>query len=177
MARGRSSIYRALGIDGASPAAFYAGYPFRIIETEDGHWIGGAVGCPNLKEIDRAFDWSPLDVAYLILWNPRTNDCRVMGETKSFLLCPVPDAKVTVYGDPLAFFRAWAARRARYADTPTEMPDSDLPGALLLGSPGRVQWHELHCEHIFAGPGVVAEDIKRAVFKQARLPQIGTYNG
>ncbi len=163
------AIYDAIQIDTTEPAAFYACYPFRIVQYEGATWIGGAIGCPRL--MDRPGAWGPTDVIDLILWNPKTGKSKVAGET-TFLCEPQPCEELTVYADPKAFFRAWAERRAEAVmrrDMIPRMPDSDdswLPGAFVTGSLARIRW-PAWARTIRAGPGVDAKQLRSSVLRNS----------
>ena len=183
----REHILKALKIDKAEPSALYSTAALRVIADEGVTWIGGAVGCPPSLNIAQVMDWQIDDISDVILWNPRSNECQVMGEAKGqatlTLPYPMPD-HLTVYGDPFSFFRAWAERRAKtfgrhqsrkgrkWAHGAAEPLDGGLPGALIVGDQGRITWRDLSAQTISAGPGVDRDELNRAVFRAAKLPRV-----
>lgn len=177
----RATICRALKIDPAEPGASYATGPFAIMQEDGASWIAGAVG------IWRAFDptnWSVDDISDVILWNPRTGEIRILGDTSPTLITPDrPEPRLTVYGQGFAFFRAWADRRAEilaririahesHRVTGSEPTDSGIPGALVIGDLAKIEWRNLGAAVLVAGPGTDARKLNRAVIRSARLPRI-----
>ena len=188
--RGRASILRALRVDAADPASFYATFPLRILNTaEDECWIAAAAGCPRL--FGATCDPCPeLDISDVILWNPSTGALRLLGEAacSSTIILPYLvgaglERRVIVYADPAAFFRAWADRRAevwgrrravvdrKWTHGVTEHFDGGLPGALIIGDLGKVRL-PLDTSVLEAGPGVDARRLSQQVYRRADLPRV-----
>lgn len=177
---GRASIRRLLGQEGDD--GFYATAPFRTMQDDGETLIGAAVGCQPLLDA-RAFGaWLHIDIADVILWNPRTNKARLAGDHHSApaLITPwVPFDRLVVYADPLAFFRAWAAERAEtikrhrtWATSIHEARDGGLPGALAIGRLDRMPWLSIHAPTLLSGPGVSKRDLSAAVLSAAHLPSV-----
>lgn len=188
---GRASIARLVGVEG-HPAAIYATIPFRTWDDGAGRsWIAGAVGCMPMLDIDEVAAWNHLDISDVILWDPRTNDTRLVGEHRSQSVIIAPDApdadpsgRLTVYADGAAFFADWARRRAglglrirdkaegRWTHPLVEPRDSGLPGALIVGPTGKARLPRDLAQTIVAGPGVTAGDLHAAAVRAANLPTI-----
>lgn len=173
------AIYRALRINPADFAASYAVAPFRLAKIEGTALILAAYPAPNILDpIDH--DW--FDIETVISWNPITNEATVLGDDDAQLVGRLSADVSTLYGDPRAFFQAWAIRRAQFAlqrreasdkhwhVTPTET--DEIPGALLIGEVGKVRL-SLHGmpEHIET-VGVDPKDFNRAIMRTARLPRV-----
>ena len=181
---GRASITRLLGMEGDA-GAYYATAPFRSwIDDDQRPWIAGAIGAPPIFG-DAAMSWLHLDIREVILWDPRANEVRLAGEHASYAGFVMPDhapVRLTVWGDGRAFFRAWAAARAQqfkvlqaaargeWKHPAAELPDSGLPGALLIGSIGRARWPSCDAETVIAGPGLAAGELQAAAIRAANLP-------
>jgi hypothetical protein len=188
--RGRRSIYSALKIDAGHHGSFYACFPFRIIDHDDATWIAGAVGCPRVLSSKWIRSWEPFDITDVILWNPRTNELRIMGEAARQSLTFVPERlarledQITLYGDGFSFFRAWADRRALFLEQfrlatertthvlPVEPSDGNVPGALQIGKLTRVSHELMTCLRIKVGPGLDPAAVKKAIFRAAHLPRV-----
>jgi len=179
--RHSDTIYRMLKIDPQDAGAGYAIAPFTVLEDDGKHWIAGAVG---MWRALRPLEWCSDDVTAVILWNPRSNELRLAGEIEPSLILPdhVP-ARITIYGDGFAFFRAWADQRAatfeclRYAAACqraalAEPGDSDIPGALAIGALHKLDWRSTDAAVLVAGPGVDPRELNRAVIRSARLPRV-----
>ncbi len=177
----RATICRALKIDPAEPGATYATGPFAIMAEDGANWIAGAVG------IWRALDpkpWSVDDISDVILWNPRSNEVRLLDDIGSGLVMPDhPEPRLTVYADGFAFFRAWADRRAEilaririaheaHLVTSGEPRDSAIPGALAIGDLKDIHWRDTGATVLVAGPGIDAKKLNRAVIRSAYLPRV-----
>lgn len=184
---GRRTIMRALQIDPAEQFAGYATNAFRIISTaEDETWIAGAIGAPPSFDAKRLLAWSHLEIRDIVLWNPRTNALRILGQPQHAHMLVTPDhldTRVTVYGEGQSLFRAWADKRAQTAAAiisakanahviPVEPADSDLPGVLALGELHRLAWLDLNATVLVAGPGIDAAKLNKAIFRSARLPKV-----
>jgi hypothetical protein len=189
---GRESIARLLRVpDGART---YATLPFKTLDwQETGPRIAAAVGCPRIIDIEPDL-WGWLDVADVLLWDPRSNTVEVAGEhgSATSLIMPDPasvDDRLIVYADPVSFFRAWAAKRVatfellqkrgsgEWAHPIVEQADGGLPGALLIGDVAKAPWSAVHARTIVAGPGVDRNALSRAVLAAAHLPRIEEDHG
>lgn len=188
--RGRASICRALQIDRAEPTAAYATLPFVVLEDEEGETqIGGAVGMYPAFSVG---DWTTADITDVILWNPRTNLVRIMGEARSASCIVLPDQvpadRLTIYGDGFAFFRAWADNRAyvaalavarakgKWVHNVVEPTDSGIPGALAIGDLNKLRIADIDTRVLVAGPGIDAAKLKSALFRSANLPRVEAQN-
>lgn len=184
--KGRDSIKRLLGVAG-DPAAIYASIPFKAwTDEDDGRaWIAGAIGVRPMFDADAARRWEHLDIRDVILWDPRTNEVRLVGEHRThsaFVLPDTPDARLKVWGDPAAHFRAWASQRARtwalcraktagqWKHPASEPADGGLPGALLIGSIDRARWPDSGASTVISGPGLTAAELHMAAVRAANLP-------
>jgi hypothetical protein len=181
---GRASIARLLGVVD-SPWRVYASAPFRTWVDDAGRgWIAGAIGSPPLLDAAALEAWEHMDITAVILWDPRTNEAQLAGEDRSYagyLLPPTGalEPRLTVWGDPGAFFRAWAAKRARKAqfvqadrgaNPCVEFAGADLPGGLLIGSSLRARWPQVQASTVAAGPGLTRTELHAAAYRAARLP-------
>lgn len=185
-AHGRPSIARLCGMEG-SPFATYACAPFRTyIDDDERSWIAGAVGAMPMLDSKRMMRWNHLDITDVILWDPRTGEGRLAGEhhsTSNLILPYIQDERMTVYGDTGAYFRAWAGRRARTAELGQrkargewnhpvcEPDDGGLPGALILGEVGKVQWRGVTAATVIASTGVTKDELRGAALRAAHLPK------
>jgi hypothetical protein len=177
--RKRLAVFRALKISPLEPTAGYAVQPFTVLETDLGNWIAGAVGHADPL---RYGEWSA--AGDVILWNPRTEEVRLRGETGSALICPFrAEPRLTIYGQGFAFFRAWADNRAAIAQrinlaaanhraTNAEPMDSGIPGALAIGDLAKIDWRAVDASVLVAGPGIDAKALNKAIIRSARLPRV-----
>jgi hypothetical protein len=177
--RKRRAVFAALKIDPLEPTASYAIQPFTVLETDEGNWIAGAVGHEPPM---RYGDWTP--TGDVILWNPRSGAMRLRGVIGAALIVPHhPGARLTVFGDGFAFFRAWADNRAAIAEriavastnhrtTNAEPMDSGIPGALVIGDMAKIDWRDTGASVLVAGPGIDAKALNRAVIRSAHLPRV-----
>lgn len=186
---GRASIVRLLGLEGHQ-AAYYASSAFRTwVDDDDLNWIAGAIGAQPLADTEASVRWCHLDIRDVILWNPRTNEARLAGEHKStstYVLPSHPVGPLTVWADCGAFFRAWAANRARtgsliqkraageWAHPIAEPDDGNLPGGLLIGSIHRARWPSPPVEQVLAAEGLTGAELHFAAVHAASLPGFGT---
>jgi len=186
-ARGRASIWRALKIEPSDRFAGYATSAFRILNTaEDETWIAGVIGAPPCFDVKRLLAWDHTQIRDVVLWNPRTGALRMLGQPSLAPDLIAPDdstARIMVYGEGFAFFRAWADKRATTAEAitaarlnrhivPVEPADSDIPGALAIGDINKLDWLGLQATVIVAGPGIDPQKLNRAIFRSARLPRV-----
>jgi hypothetical protein len=167
----------------------YAAAAFKIIVDGGVHYIAGAVGCPPHLNVDAVINWHPFDISDIILWDPLTDECRVMGEAKSATRIVMPynvDARLDLYhaAQPFRFFRAWAERRAvfweqnrrrlsdAWASTSYEPHDSNIPGAFVQGDINKVQWALIDTSFIRADESIDPKALKRAIYRAKRIPEI-----
>lgn len=177
------AIDKTLRIDPNDPATPYARLPFRLVADQGSNWIAAATHiCPVL---DPSAHWHPDIIGDVILWNPRTNDVRVMGEAISQSLVIGPDRAdaLTVYRDPFPFFRAWIETRAatwgrymamrdrKWQHGVNEPRDGGLPGALAIGDIATIKrWPD--ASTMIAGPGVDADALRRSVWASHNVPRV-----
>lgn len=182
---GRNSIIRLLGLANA-PAAYYAAAPFKTWVDDDGcSWIAGAIGTSCYGDFEKARFWTHLDIRDVILWDPRTNRAMLAGEHQSvsrFVLPDHPENRLKVWGDCGAFFRAWAAERARvglllnkkargeWRHPVAEADDGGLPGALLIGDYARAHWPCVDVRSVAAREGIAPGQLHFAVMRAAGVP-------
>lgn len=187
---GRASIERLLGISD-SAYRVYAGAAFRTWIEQDGtdegrSWIAGAIGSPPILTSDALLDWNHMDIQDVVLWDPRTNEVRFADENPAEPRFVLPnratiDGRLTVWADGAAYFRAWAALRARKAafrqadkgaNPFSEDAGTDLPGGLFIGDIRRARWPgDCGAATIVAGPGLTAAELHMAAIRAANLPQ------
>lgn len=186
----RKAIFKALRVDPADPASGFACACFRVIADDGVTYIAGAVGCPPHLDLERFKNWTPDDITDVILWSPRTNDLRALGEARSqtVLITPVASENtIMVYADGFAFFRAWLEARAAYAVRKQglisnawvhplpEPSDSFIPGALVIGDIAKVkEWPAIADASLIAGPGVTDDALRQSVWRAAHIPQVIT---
>lgn len=183
---GRASIHRLLGI-GVEAGCAYASAPFRTIEHDGQSWIGGAIG-----EVVGNIRWTHLDIRDVILWNPRTGETRLFGDAPGQATLVRPDecgGDVAVYGDPQAYFAAWAARRLNTAKLMTakargtwahpvaEPRDGNLPGILVIGAIDQPEWSYVHARRLTADQSVNQHDLHRALSASRNMPLIEGVSG
>jgi hypothetical protein len=177
---GRASIARLTGCAGHA-SSFFATFPFRSMVDDRGEFVvGAAVGCERLHETRGAWDWAHFDIEHVILWNPKTNVAEIAGDLGGGIILPDDRERLAVYADPAAFFRAWVAARIDFLDRrdrwtihqPQERRDNELPGALVIGGLGNIPWASIGAGTLIAGPGVDADELKRAVVRSAGLPVV-----
>lgn len=177
--RYRLAIWKALNIDPLDGYAAAAIAPFSVVRDDKGFWIAGAVGHQRGLTYGA---WHP--TGDVILWNPRTGETRLKGETRPALVTPFRETpRLTVYADGFAFFRAWADERAALTERQAvavahhraaiaEPADSAIPGALAIGDLKRLPFASLNATTLVAGPGIDARDLNRAVLRSANLPRV-----
>lgn len=185
----RAAIFKALQIDPRDPSAGFSCAQYRVVANEGVTYIAGAVGCPPHLDLERFKDWTPDAISDVILWNPRTNDVRILGEAKSqtVLIAPVHAETITVYQDARAFFRAWCERRAahyvrhqgvisrQWLHPMPEPADSFIPGAFVCGSLSAVKgWHRLSDATLLPGPGCAEDELRKSVWRSADIPKVIT---
>jgi hypothetical protein len=184
---GRASITKALRMDRSERHAPYATLPFVILEHEDAKWIAGAVG---IYPAFTTAPWSTDDISDVILWNPRTDKIRILGEAASQSIAILPAGRsletetLTIYASGFEFFRAWADRRSitaamietarasNHVIIPAEPRDSDIPGVLVIGDLAKITWRDVPAQNLIAGAGVDETKLRNAIFKSARLPRV-----
>lgn len=184
--RGRAAICKALRIDHDDPASVYATAPFTILSDDGANWIAALVGMRPCLSVDAIRAWDEAAAGPVILWNPRTNKLRILGEAASASIAIVPDHadRLTVYADAYSFFRAWADHRADifasikaaqsnpHRITPAEPADGGIPGALIVGSVEKAAPQLFDALHLLAGPGIDPAELKRSIYRAARIPTV-----
>ena len=169
------AVYRVLKIDAKEPAATFAALPFRLARIDDQHAILVALPCPRtLGPVDP--DW--LAIETVLRWDPVADTVTVLGDPASDQLVGI--AGDTIYGQPFAFFRAYAEARAQFAIRRRSIPgawhvkpqEPDLtPGLLLVGDPDKVHWPLQRLSDDLAVIGADAKRINSAMLRQARVPR------
>lgn len=186
---GRASIAALVGLKDHA-AAWYATMPMRHIRYEDRDWIGGALGSERLlawKQQDAGHRWCHLDIIDVILWDPATNEARVMGEHISSprIVMPARTDTLHVFGSPAAFFKAWARRRvdalmhhqsmaAAHGALDFEDTHNEAPGALIVGDIGRAVWPSCDAATLIPAAGCEPAALQECIMRSAGLPTIQT---
>lgn len=186
---GRASIARLTGIQDHA-AAWYATMPMRHIRYEDRDWIGGAIGSERLlawKQQDAGHRWCHLDIIDVVLWDPATNEARVMGEHISSprIVMPARTDKLPVFGSPVAFFKAWVQRRiaalvrhqsmtASHGGLDYEDTHNQSPGALIVGDIAKAAWPACDASRIIPFTGCDPVALQDCIWRSAGLPTIET---
>ena len=172
------AIARALHVDKADPASTYALMPFRYCCDEEGvHHILAAWPTPRcLGPVDA--DW--LDVEIVFSWCPVKNTAEIVGDINPQVAGRLDDAAPALYGDPFAFFRAWAEARAAFLvewqwarrTGSANLIEPDLiPGALIVGDVDKITWMPSALPQTLQCIGTNPKQIERAIFRAARLPR------
>lgn len=175
----RAPIYRALMIDPDEDGASYAVAPFRLARMDGEAVILAAWPCPPLFSDDDVF-W--LGIETVMVWNPVRKTVAVMGDVEPQIVGAFPQdgRAASLFGDPFAFFRAWAeqraafsvayrtARSAHYTVAPTEV---DRPGCLLIGNPAKVRWASYQIPRDLECVGLDASVVNKAILRSANLPR------
>lgn len=178
------AIYRALRIDKADPAAFYAAFPFRLAKIDGHHNIVAAFPPPPIAS--PSFEvWTHLDIAFVIAWNPVTNQYHLVGDPQAQVIMPALGASSeTLYGDFFAFARHWVERRAsfyqtrqdqqkdRWAHPVKEPADGNIPGILAIGDPAKCRWPLSDLPELLTCIGIDRNAVNSAIFKQTKLPRV-----
>lgn len=186
---GRASIAALVGLKDHA-AAWYATMPMRHIRYEDRDWIGGALGSERLlawKQQDAGYRWCHLDIVDVILWDPATNEARVMGEHISSprIVMPARTDTLYVFGSAAAFFKAWAKRRvdalmhhqSMHRDFgPHDFEDThnEAPGALIVGDIARAVWPSCDAATLIPAAGCEPAALQDCIMRSAGLPTIQT---
>ena len=174
----RAPIYRALKIDPADDGAVYAAHPFRAVRSEDGWRVLAAWPAPAIfGEPDP--DW--LGIETVLSWDPVNNTVEILGDTTPQIVGAFEhDAQGVLFGQPFAFFRAWAEARAAFAIAYRAMrkahftvpaAECDRPGALIVGDPAKVRWREHELPETLTCIGIEAKTVNAAILRQANLPR------
>lgn len=171
------AIARALRIDPAESVARYALAPFRYTKRGERHLILAAWPCPR-QFSPITLDW--LGIETVIAWEPATGRVTVATDDRPQLFGAVTAEDATVYGDPRAFFTAWARKRAwfatarqaamvsRWAALPDEL--DTLPGGLIVGGVDAINWPAPTLPPRFTCVGIDPRAVNRAILKSASLP-------
>ncbi len=170
------AIYRALRIDPADPASFYAAYPFRLAKIDGAHVILAALRCPPVGEV--------AEPETLISWHPPSGTFAIVGDVNPQLIEPDhPDDEAHIYGDFFAFARAWVERRAawfqrhldqmadKWAHPNVEPSDGNLPGYLVVGDITKVRMPR-DLPPVLTAHGIKPKALNAAIFRSANLPRV-----
>jgi len=171
------AIARALRIDRMESVAGYALRPFRYIKRGERHLILAAWPCPHeLGKID--MDW--LGIETVLAWEPVTGKVTNLTDDRPQLFGAVTSEDATVYGEPRAFFTAWARKRAWFASAYQQAMTStwsarpreidQLPGGLAIGDIDAIHWPTPTLPERFTTVGIDPKALNRAILKSARLP-------
>jgi hypothetical protein len=126
----------------------------------------------------------------VILWDPATNEARVMGEHISSprIVMPARTDKLPVFGSPVAFFKAWVQRRnaallrhqsmtATHGALDYEDTHNEAPGALIVGDIANAVWPSCDAAQVFPAHGCHPDALRDCILRSAGLPQIMTRKG
>lgn len=170
------AIYRALKIDPADPAAWYAAAPFRLAKIDGAHVILAAWPAPRLLS-NLPDDWAEIDT--VLVWDPRTNAVSTPEDHQPHLVGAWGPA-ARIFGSAFAFFRAWAEERAalfttflaaRKAHWLTDPSEVSTPGMLAVGElklirlPVHDMPRDLECV------GLDPREVNAAIQRSAALPR------
>ncbi len=169
------AVARALRIDASTTEAWFAMLPFRYFKQEaEGeptrHLILAAHPAPDIG----AMDW--LDIETVLAWEPATGRYDVVGFDAPQLVGRITEMDNIAFGDPRAFFTAWAALRAQYLAARNSQPGYDgpipdlTPGALIVGDPDKIAWPIYTMPPRFTCTGIDPKRVNRAILKFAKLP-------
>jgi hypothetical protein len=172
------AIYRALKIDAADPAAWFAAAPFRLAKIDGAHVILAAWPVPKMLS-DYADDW--LDIETVMVWDPVRNRVTIPEDISAQLVGSWPTTGTgRLFGTPFAFFRAIAeeraalftqvkaARKAHWLSDPAEV---STPGMLIVGDlkeirlPTSIMPRDIECV------GVDPREVNKAIMRSAALPR------
>lgn len=177
------AVDRALGFSREQDGGDFALFPFRAAKIEDQWRVLAAYPAPRtIGEIDE--DW--LSIETVIAWDPVTNRAEVMGDLEPQLVGTMAPTfaeanTTTLFGQPRAFFQAWARDRARYFrfavqkagalvhDLPEE-PDL-VPGALIVGDVRKLRWNPAAMPAEVQCVGCDPDAINRAILRTLKLPR------
>lgn len=170
------AIYRALKIDPADPAAWYAAAPFRLAQIDGAHVILAPWPCPNMLS-NLPDDW--LDIAEVLIWNPLTNAVTTPEDIEPHIV-GAWGATARLFGSPFAFFRAWAEERAalfttflaaRKAHWLTDPSEASTPGMLAVGELKRIRLPVHTMPRDIECIGLDPRDVNAAIQRSAALPR------
>lgn len=177
------AIARALMVDRSEIGGVYALSPFRLAKIEETHLILAAYPAPRLLD-DPQCEW--LDIDQVIAWNPQDNSVFIMGDAQAQLVGKFREDRSTLFGDPHAFFVAWAQNRAahfqRWLDSrrrawvheATEM--DEVPGCLVVGDLEDIRWSHRSMPRNLPCVGLDVKQVNRAIMKSACLPYAQSAN-
>lgn len=174
------AIARAFQMPQNADGARFALYPFRVDRIEGTWHVLAAWPCPRTIG---ALDTDHSGIVSVIAWNPQTNAFHTVGDAQPQLVGRVDrdfSAEATLYGQPLAFFRAWIANRLAYwrfiqAGGPKAHglgPEPDLvPGALVVGDFKHIRLPVAHMPLQVGCVGINPGAVNRSIQNIAKLPQ------
>lgn len=181
---GHKAVYKALKIDPADPAAFYAAFPFRLAMMGERARIVIAI-TPPLIATKGNEHWHHTDIDLVLSWNPVENTVEVIGDTQPMAVFPdeMGDA-VEVYGDGFKFFRRWIERRAEFWQRRTdsaknkwkhpavEPRDGGLPAILCVGDVRQIRWQTHDLPPVINAVGIDRDALNASIFKSAAVPRV-----
>jgi hypothetical protein len=168
------AVYRALKIDPADPAAWYAAAPFRLVKLNDEHVILAAWPAPKMLS-DYPEDW--LDIEDVLIWRPNAGTVETPEDAQPRL---IGAWGATIFGTAFAFFRAWAeeraatfsqvkaARKAHWLSDPSEV---STPGMLVLGDLKAVRMPVHTMPRDIECVGIDPKAVNAAIQRSAALPR------
>lgn len=175
---------RALGIDRTQDGGQFAVFPFRAAKIDDKWRVLAAYPAPKIiSDVDE--DWLGID--QVISWCPLSNHVEVMGDPVDQLVGNPAGFYAekdtgTLYGQPRAFFQAWARDRARFYGFAAQhigkswsaMPhEPDLvPGALIVGDARKIRWSAHTLPANVECVGCDPAEINRAMLRNLNLPRL-----
>lgn len=178
------AVDRALGIDRTQFGGLFATFPFRPAKINDQWRVLAAYPTPCIiGDIDE--DW--LGIETVLAWCPKTNAVEVLGEVEPQLvgtLAPHYAEKDAgaLFGQPRAFFQAWARDRARFygfahqaigKEWSARPNEPDLaPGALIVGDISKIRWNAHTLPHDLECIGCDPDGINRAMLRGLNLPRL-----
>lgn len=173
------AIARAFGLPPETKGAQFALYPFRV-DRVDGVWhVLAAWPCPRTIG---ALDTTSSGIVAVTAWNPASNSVHVISDEQDQLVGRVDrdfSASATLYGQPLAFFRAWISARLAYwrmvesgaTRTHCLSVEPDLvPGALVVGDIKNIRLPVAAMPRQVECVGINAGLVNRCLQNVARLP-------
>lgn len=178
------AVDRALGIDRNQPGGLFAVFPFRAAKVEDKWRVLAAYPTPTIiGELDE--DW--LGIETVLAWDPVSNHVEVLGDIEPQIVGNpsgfyAGKDEGALFGQPRAFFQAWARDRARFygfahqhvgKDWSVRPNEPDLvPGALIVGDVRKIRWNAHSLPQNIEVIGADPDAINRAMLRDLGLPRL-----